>query len=126
MIGATKGPWETITTVENQTISLYCVFQHPVDILEPVTVRWKVDGRQVEETDVLWINSTLNNESGIVITNLTFDPISRFYFAFSFGRYVDMFFGRYITCEALIGNRKAERATSEVELDVKCENSFEY
>ena len=121
MISATKGPLINIT--ENETISLYCIFQHPVDILEPVSVRWKMDGRKFEETDELRNSTSLDNESGIVITNLTFDPINRFYFAtVTDGIYVDMFFERYITCEAWIGNRQAEKATSGVKMKVKCEN----
>ena len=35
-----------------------------------------------------------------------------------------MRFERYITCEALIGNRQTEKATRVVELEVKCENHF--
>ena len=84
-------------------------FQHPLDILEPVTVRWNLEGKPVNESKILKVNTTMNNETGIIMTNLIFDPLDCHY---DTDDVMDCS-RRVYTCEAFIGNRFQDSAISE-------------
>ena len=80
-------------------------------------MRWNLEGRPVTESKILKVNTTMNNEIGIIMTNLIFDPLDRHY---DIDDVMDPS-RRVYTCEAFIGNRFGESARSEgIRLSTLC------
>ena len=80
-------------------------------------MRWNIGGRPVNESEILKVNTTMNNETSIVMTNLIFDPLDRHY---DLDDPQDLS-RRVYTCEAFIGNRFQDSAISEeIQLTTLC------